>query len=323
MIRFRFGPEDVANLRFAISPLMELQSSVRTLDHPEARSLHLPWVAATRERVADLDITVLRALQRRGAWTPDFISPPPSTPLADLDAELEAMLATPADRIRAEVRRTYAPEPLPPALRPFEDDPEAAVAALAALVRAYWKRALAPYWRRVRALLEGDVLHRGRRLADVGAQRLLAEIHPELRFADDTLFVHMPFGGALALGGRGLLLVPSAFTWPRPAASVEPDYQPFVVYPARGIAALWDPARTAPPAALAALIGARRAAVLAALAAPRSTTELARALELSPGSVSQHLAVLRDAGLVDPHRVGRVVLYARSPTGDALTLQES
>src|SRR3954463_10067361 len=156
MIRFRFGPEDVANLRFAISPLMELHNSVRTLDHPEARSLHLPWVAATRERVADLDITVLRALQRRGAWTPDFISPPPSTPLGDLDAELEEMLAAPAPGIRAEGRRTYAPEPLPPALRPFEDDPEAAVAALAALVRAYWERALAPYWRGGPAPVEGD-----------------------------------------------------------------------------------------------------------------------------------------------------------------------
>src|SRR3954469_22059464 len=133
MIRFRFGPEDVANLRFGISPLMELQSSVRTLDHPEARSLHVPWVAATRERVADLDITVLRALQRRGAWTPDFIRPLPSTPLADLDAELHDMLATPAERIVAEVRRTCAPDPLPPALRRFEEDPEAAVAALAEL----------------------------------------------------------------------------------------------------------------------------------------------------------------------------------------------
>src|SRR3954465_14610390 len=123
MIRFRFGPEDVANLRFGISPLMELHSSVRTLDHPEARSLHLPWVAATRERVEDLDITVLRALQRRRAWTPDFTSPPPSTPLADLDAELEAMLATPADRVRAEVRRTYAPAPLPPPPGPGRGPP--------------------------------------------------------------------------------------------------------------------------------------------------------------------------------------------------------
>ena len=118
------------------------------------------------------------------------------------------MLATPADQVRAEVRRVYAPAPLPPLLQPFDDDPAAAVAALAELVRAYWARALAPHWPRIRALLEGDVLHRARRLADGGAQRLFADIHPELRFADDTLFIDMPFDGHLDLGGRGLLFVP-------------------------------------------------------------------------------------------------------------------
>src|SRR5215218_7722294 len=195
MIRIRFGPEDVANLRFAISPLMELHNSVRALDHPEARALHLPWVRATRERVAELDIGVLRALQRRGAYTPDFLNPPPSTPLGDLDAELSEMLATPPDRVRAEVRRVYAPDPVPTLLRPFVEDPEAAVAGLAALVRAYWARALAPHWERIRAVLDGDVLHRARTLADVGAQRLLGDLHPELRFAEDTLSIDMPFEG--------------------------------------------------------------------------------------------------------------------------------
>jgi DNA-binding transcriptional ArsR family regulator len=318
MLSFRFGPEDVANVRFAISPLMELHASVRAFDHPEAKALHLPWVAATRERVADLDIGVLRALQPRHAYTPDFLNPPPRSPLGDLEAELAEMLATPAEQVRAEVRRVYAPQPLPAVLQPFDEDPEAAVVALAGLVRAYWERALAPHWPRIRALLEGDVLHRARSLADGGAQRLFADIHPELRFADDTLSIDMPFDGHVDLDGRGLLFVPSAFTWPRPGASLEGPWQPFVVYPARGIGSLWDPGRAAPPAALAALLGARRASVLAALHAPRSTTELARALELAPGSVSQHLAVLRDAGLVNAHRVGRVVLYMRSPTGDAL-----
>ena len=128
----------------------------------------------------------------------------------------------------------------------------------------------------------------------------------------------MPYEVTADLAGRGLLFVPSAFTWPRPAVSVEPPWQPFLVYPARGIAALWEPGRAAPPAALAALLGARRATILRALHAPRSTTELARALELSPGSVSQHLSVLRDAGLVHGHRVGRAVLYVRSPTGEGI-----
>ena len=131
------------------------------------------------------------------------------------------MLAIPADQVRAEVRRVYAPQPLPAVLRPFEDDPPAAVAALASLVREYWARALAPHWPRIRALLEGDVLYRARRLADGGAQRLLGDLHPELRFSDDTLFIDMPFEGHLDLDGRGLLFVPSAFTWPRPSASIE------------------------------------------------------------------------------------------------------
>src|SRR5829696_2934751 len=268
MLSVRFSPEDVANVRFAISPLMELHNSVRTLDHPEAKAIHLPWVSAARERVADLDIDVLRALQRSRAYMPDFLNPPPRSPLGDLEAELAEMLATPPEQVRAEVRRVCAPQPLPALLQPFDDDPEAAVGALGALARAYWERALAPHWERIRALLEGDVLYRARRVADEGAQRLFADIHPELRFAGDTLFIDMPFDGHLDLDGQGMLFVPSAFTWPRPSASLEA--QPFVVYPARGIAALWDPGRAAPPAALAALLGARRASVLAALHAPRS-----------------------------------------------------
>ena len=147
---------------------------------------------------------------------------------------------------------------------------------------------------------------------------LFADIHPEVSFAGGTLRIDMPYEVTADLGGRGLLFVPSAFTWPRPAASVEPPWQPFLVYPARGIGALWEPERAAPPKALAALLGARRATVLTALHAPRSTTELARALELSPGSVSQHLTVLREAGLVHGHRVGRSVLYVRSETGESL-----
>jgi Bacterial regulatory protein, arsR family/Family of unknown function (DUF5937) len=318
MVTLHLGPEDVANLRFAISPLMELHTSVRALEHPEARALHLPWVSATRERVAGLDMALLHALHPRKAYTPDFIDPPPQSPLGELEEELAQMLATPSERVRSELRRAYDGRAMPTALEPLLRDPRRALPQLADLFRAYWERALAPHWPRIRALLEGDILYRARRLADGGARRLFADIHPEVTFAADTLRIDMPYDVTADLGGRGLLFVPSAFTWPRPAASVEPPYPPFLVYPARGIGALWEPERTTPPRALAALLGARRATVLAALHAPRSTTELARALELSPGSVSQHLSVLRAAGLVNGHRVGRAVLYVRSEKGESL-----
>ncbi|HXD54027.1 MAG TPA: winged helix-turn-helix domain-containing protein, partial [Solirubrobacteraceae bacterium] len=66
------------------------------------------------------------------------------------------------------------------------------------------------------------------------------------------------------------------------------------------------------------LVGRTRAALLSALDSPRSTTELAGELGLTAGGVSQHLGVLRDAGLVCGRRVARSVLYLRSPEGDAL-----
>src|SRR3954454_16907096 len=318
MVTLRLGPEDVANLRFAISPLMELHASVRALGHPEASALHLPWVTATRERVAGLDLALLEALHPAKAYTPDFVDPPPRTPLEELEDELELMLATPPERVRFELCRAYEGRAIPEVLEPLLRDPARELPALTALFRAYWERALAPHWPRIRALLEGDILYRARRLADGGAQALFADIHPEVSFAEDTLRIAMPYEVSGDLGGGGMVFAPSAFTWPRPAAAVEPPYAPFLVYPASGVGGLWEPERAAPPEALAALLGARRAAVLSALHAPRSTTELARALELSPGSVSQHLSVLRDAGLVQGHRVGRAVLYVRSEKGESL-----
>ena len=38
----------------------------------------------------------------------------------------------------------------------------------------------------------------------------------------------------------------------------------------------------------------------------------------SQSNVSQHLAVMRNSGLLDKHRVKREVLYWRSPAGDSL-----
>lgn len=317
MLVMSFDRSDLARLRFAISPLVELHRSVRALDDPGAQALHLPWIVATRERVADLDLDLLRALAPPRVYTPDFIHPPPTTPLADLEDELVEMLATPPDDIRREICRAYR-RGVPELLRPFLDDPAAAVARLSELLRRYWRRALAPHWDRLRSLLEGDILYRARRLADSGAQGLFADMHPELSFADGELRVEKPFEVSVALQGRGLVFVPSAFAWPLLVAITEAPWQPTLIYPARGVGALWEPDQAAQPAALRALVGERRAAVLRALGVPRSTTELGHQLGVSPGSVSQHLAVLRAAGLVAGHRVGRNVLYIRTPIGDQL-----
>ncbi|HEX5224532.1 MAG TPA: winged helix-turn-helix domain-containing protein, partial [Solirubrobacteraceae bacterium] len=106
--------------------------------------------------------------------------------------------------------------------------------------------------------------------------------------------------------------------WPKVTFVTAPPWQPTLIYPARGIGMLWSPDRLAPPDALARLLGRTRAQLLTALDEPHSTIELAGALGLSSGGVSQHLGVLRDAGLVSGRRVQRAVLYLRSADGDAL-----
>jgi DNA-binding transcriptional ArsR family regulator len=98
---------------------------------------------------------------------------------------------------------------------------------------------------------------------------------------------------------------------------IDPPWQPAIVYAPRGVAALWAPERR-PADALADLLGRRRAGILAGLGEPATTQELARRLAASPAGVSEHLAVLRRAGLVRGRREGRAVHYARTAAGDAL-----
>jgi DNA-binding transcriptional ArsR family regulator len=69
---------------------------------------------------------------------------------------------------------------------------------------------------------------------------------------------------------------------------------------------------------VAELLGRSRAALLARLDLPQSTTWLAAHLGLTPSAVSQHLTVLRRAGLVTAHRTGRWVLYRRTTPGTRL-----
>ena len=91
-----------------------------------------------------------------------------------------------------------------------------------------------------------------------------------------------------------------------------------MIYAPRGVGDLWAPTGEGPEA-LADLVGRGRARILTALAAEASTSELARRLAASPGGVSEHLGVLRRAGLVRARREGRSVLYSRTAAGDALT----
>ena len=269
--------------------------------------------------MADLELAPLFALQSAPDYNPDFVNPPPSTPLVEFEDELQTMLATPDEQIVAEVRYSYQDVALPEVLEQFVTRPRKAIEALAELMREYWARCHAENWPRMRSLLEHDVLYRSRQIADGGTARLFCDLADGVSWCDGVLRIPGSCDGELDVDDRGLLLMPSVFVWPKLTALTLEPWQPTVVYPARGVGMLWSPEEApSPPEALERLVGRTRATLLNALDSPRTTTELAGELGLSAGGVSQHLTVLRDAGLVHGRRVTRSVLYLRSAQGSAL-----
>jgi DNA-binding transcriptional ArsR family regulator len=318
VIRYHFGHEDLVRTRFAISPLFDLTWSTDALRDPAAHSLHLPWARAARERLAGLDYEMLDVLAAPGhGYVPDFIAPPPSTPLAQLDDELARVRATAGERVALEVGWRFRGD-VPDVVRPLLDDPQRALGDLTGIMAAYFERALAPWWPAIRVALEADILQRARHLTAEGAIAVFEDLHPDVRWRDGVLYVGRSQDHDVDLGGRGLLLIPAAFAWPEVFALTDEPWQPTVIYTPRGIGSLWAPDEGGDRTALNALLGRRRAEILHALAVPAATTDLARRFDASPAGVSEHLGVLRRAGLVRAARDGRHVLYERTARGDSL-----
>ncbi|HEU4975778.1 MAG TPA: DUF5937 family protein [Baekduia sp.] len=319
MVRFVFTVEDLARTRFAISPMWELMTSLMALRDSSHAALHVPWLRTLSGRLHGLPLERAVALLPPEGYVPDFLTPPPAGPMGSIEGELEALRRTPVAQIRADVALFRSQHPRAAATAAtWLEHPRREVRALATVLEDYWSRAVEPVWPRVRSFLDADIAYRARRLASAGPAALFADLADDVTWRERELEVVVPRHEAtIELGGRGLVLMPTAFSATRPSVIDRAPWQPTVVYPARGIATLWAEAAPAPDG-LARLLGATRAGILADLAAPRSTTELAQRLSLSPAGASHHLAVLRDAGLVTSRREGRAVLYVRSALGDAL-----
>ncbi|WDV30954.1 winged helix-turn-helix domain-containing protein [Streptomyces sp. AD16] len=194
-----------------------------------------------------------------------------------------------------------------------------AVSRIAEAMDLAWHELLAPDWPQLRAVCERDVVHRVGVIGEHGWVTAIESLHPSIAWRAGGIEIgHFPDVGAVRLAGDGLLLIPSVFV-ANIATHLEAPWPRTLVYGARGTAALWgEQETTRRPDALTALIGRSRARLLSALDAPASTSHLARSLAMTPGAVGDHLAVLRDAGLLTRARSGRSVLYRRTPLGEAL-----
>ncbi|MGY0232974.1 MarR family transcriptional regulator [Longispora urticae] len=323
MSQIRFEVADLAEIRFCVSPIWETVTSLWALADPSRHACHLPWIrwartVAARPSLAP-HVDLLTAFARPKAPLPDFLVPPPGDPLVELADELAAVRATPPEIVAVDILSTHRPAaPLHPLARAAATDPAHWLPRIADAVDAWWRAAILPHWPRMRALLEADIGHRSRQFAEGGPRLLFDTLHPSTSWAGDRLLVEDAFRIDVAVAGSGLPLRPSLFLDHRVMLTQSDWNPPSAIYPARAVGTLWESSGQRRPQSLARLLGANRARLLALTATPVTTTALAARTGLTPGSVSQHLAVLHQAGLLSRHRYGREVRYTHTELGGQL-----
>ena len=118
-----------------------------------------------------------------------------------------------------------------------------------------------------------------------------------------------------------LILTPSVFGYPNLILDHDEPTVFCLTYPAHGVGRVWEglePPDHEADNQLAALFGRTRAAILERAAVPVTTTQLARELGQSPGSVSAHPTLLKANGLLYSRRNGRSVLYWQTPLAQSM-----
>jgi len=319
MLSIPLGGLELARVRFAVSPAYETVMALAALQRPGVHAIHLPWTRWARPRLPDHPgVRLLLDLVANDRLKPAFLLPAPDARLPALGDELRRIKAVTPSRVREELRLLTVDTPR---TRRLAEHPRDGLREAAEALAACHEAVIAPHWTRMQRVLEADIAYRAGLLAQGGIEQLFAGLHDEVVFADGVLRVHPrrpPYDGKpVQLNGNGLILCPSVFCWPRVTASVRPVAAGTLRYPARGVATLWERPEPASDA-LAALFGRTRAEILTTLAQPATTTDLATRLGVTAGAISQHLTVLRGAGLVSTSRDGRTVLHLRTDRADPL-----
>jgi DNA-binding transcriptional ArsR family regulator len=323
----RLDVADLAGTRFAISPLCETIKALQLLARPDPPEVNLPWVRWVRRQLDErpLRLPTLWPLAVTGLQTyPEFLIPAPASRWPALEDELARLAATPAEAVRASLRRVFADDPWPDSATDLFERPEQTLEQVTSELAECHDRLIAPHWDRIRAVLDADIGYRTALLASGGARDLFGDISSDLRWSQGVLTLAdvetAQSSFWVQLGPGGLVIVPGVLNWPHVSVSRATSTQTVLVYPARGAATVWyalgEQAASGTTAEY--VLGQTRARLLSALRSPATTTSLARQLGVTPSAVSQQLAFLYRGGLVDRQRSGRAVLYQTSELGQRL-----
>jgi DNA-binding transcriptional ArsR family regulator len=300
----RLSPRALTRCRFAVSPLAETVGTLLDLERAGHAGFRR-WRDRSAVRRGLFDLSA------RTKYLPDPLAVPPDgglrTRLAD-ELTLVAGFSDPAVResVGLAVEACWGDRP---------DTAWVAESGLAKLIAEdlaeAWELFVLPDWPRRRAILERDIAYRTELLAADGWRAVVETIARNTAWATDDAIAFGRPGYPDRIIDDGIVFVPHTQgigTW----TCEFPPPRFAMTYPARGRAAEVDAAAGAD---LARLVGDGRARVLLELRVPATSTELARILGVSLGTVSAHLAALRSAGTIAGVRSGRTVRYRLDPRG--------
>jgi DNA-binding transcriptional ArsR family regulator len=302
MIRLHVDDESLQTTRLAFSPLWETIGSLGVLARYRgaAPSPYRNWIRSVYEGMpADLARLLDDAVPRHDplGFLPDF-APIPNPVRNTIDAELRQLRETHINSQAAE--------------------------GFINLLERHWEWAIAPHWTAISSSLEEEILLRGRTLATGGVDSMLADLGGRVSWAKPILTAPYHCDLDFTLARTKVILVPTVFaTGIR--LFVAKDDAVAMSYQARATGnfnALTDSGRPrVVEDRLALLVGKGRAHVMCALVAPSTTTGLAQALGVAKSTVSQHLSVLVESGMVWKQRLGGQVVYQLDPAGLMLLRQ--
>lgn len=197
----------------------------------------------------------------------------------------------------------------------------AAVHALGKAIHSYYDVALRPYWGYIRQVARRSAATVGHTEQGAVASILRLKDQASGHGAHRTT-VELAYGNdqELNLRGRGLVLIPAFFSAVNPVTYYDASLPPVLLYPVdhKPMSFLASATRSSQPTerVLGRLLGRTRATVLRTLSdSVRTTGEIARTLDISTASASEHTSLLRAAGLVASERYGNTVQHRLTSLG--------
>jgi DNA-binding transcriptional ArsR family regulator len=319
-MRIQLTSTTYARTTMAISPLVEVALSLRELAGLQCSVALRPWKRDVLRAVQGLDLTPVRALFAERDYA-DILSPPPTTASADIHSQLDWLVGQ-SEQLEKDIGRLYRGA-VPAAAREYVHAPQAALHRLAETLDRYWSLAVAPWWPRLSALLEQDLLYRSQLAMRETLPHMIDRLHPDMSVTDDAFVFHPSRRSdrrVLEVGSQGLTFVPCTFITGKPMVTATNVWdRTAIFYPARGVGNLTlDDGAPAAADPLAVLLSRRRADLLRAIRTPATPSELARLMDVTSSAVSQQLTHLVKAGLAIRTPLGRKAYYRLTDQGTHL-----